>query len=85
VSESWTLLHQQPASDSSQANGCPHDLHVAGRLMVGPDRLHARVNFTAFAASLSFHGEEFSNSLGVPGLALLQERSRDRFSPRVHR
>jgi hypothetical protein len=40
ASVNWTLLHQQPDSDSSHANGCPHDSQVAGRLTTGPDRLH---------------------------------------------
>ena len=52
ASVSATLLHQQPVSDSSHANGCPHDSQVPGRLTVGPDRLHVSASFTGLAASL---------------------------------
>jgi len=43
-SVSSTRLHQQPANESSQANGSPQASHVLARVTIGPLRPHASAN-----------------------------------------
>ena len=71
ASVSVTLLHQQPDSDSSHANGCPHDSQCDGRLTIGPDRLHAIWTFTDATESTSLAGR-----VAQGAIALRRERAR---------